>query len=205
MARTLRYARLAYSQQTRREGHQVRALSRKKVAVAPARVFAAVSVIATVGFGYLVASGEAQSPIERPLSKNEVADLFEGKSWLWSDGSGYFAPKGRFLALAGSGSNRGTLSGDWVISQDGKLCFSGVWKAKSGSRFERTCFLHKTKDGHIYQQRLPNGEWYVFKHDPEKEGDQKLVAGDQKKESEIGNLDSRNSLRDRELQLDEAG
>jgi hypothetical protein len=159
----------------------MRVLSRKKVAVAPARRFVAASVIAAIGFGYLVASGEAQSPNERPLSKNEVAGLYEGKSWPWIDGMGYFAPKGRFLALAGSGRNRGTLNGTWVASQDGKLCFSGVWKAKSGSRFERTCFLHKTKDGHIYQQRLPKGAWYVFKHDPEKEGDQKLVPGDLRK------------------------
>jgi DNA topoisomerase-1 len=33
---------------------------------------------------------------ERALTKQEVIDLYAGKSWFWSDGIGYFAPKGQF-------------------------------------------------------------------------------------------------------------
>jgi hypothetical protein len=140
--------------------------------------FFALSSVATVVLGCPSALGEAAPTAERPLSRKEVAALYEGKSWLWSDGIGYFGPKGKFIASAGSGNNRVTVSGEWVASDGGKLCFAGTWKAKSGRRFERICLLHKTKDGQVYQRRLPEGEWYVFRHDPEKAGDQKLVTGD---------------------------
>ena len=116
---------------------------------------------------------------ERTLTKKEVVGLYEGKSWLWDSGVGFFASKGQFNAFAGEGKNRSTVAGDWEALDDGRLCFAGVWTAKSGRRFARTCFAHKLKDGHIYQRRLPKGEWYVFRHDPEQEGDQKLVTGDQ--------------------------
>lgn len=116
---------------------------------------------------------------ERALTKQEVTDLYTGKSWHWSDGVGYFAPKGQFSAFAGSGKDRTTVKGDWEALGGGRLCFAGVWKGRSGRNFARTCFLHKIKDGLIYQRRMPNGEWYVFKHNPEQEGDQKLLPGDQ--------------------------
>jgi UDPglucose 6-dehydrogenase len=116
---------------------------------------------------------------ERTLTKKEVVGLYEGKSWLWNSGVAFFAPKGQFTAFAGEGKNRNTVAGDWEALDDGRLCFAGVWTAKSGRRFARTCFAHKLKDGHIYQRRLPKGEWYVFRHDPEQEEDQKLVTGDQ--------------------------
>ena len=116
---------------------------------------------------------------ERALTKKEVVELYESKSWLWETGVAFFAPKGQFSAFAGESKDRSTVSGSWEVLDDGRLCFEGVWTAKSGRKFARTCFAHKIKDGHIYQRRLPRGEWYVFRHDPEKEGDQKLVAGDQ--------------------------
>ena len=87
-------------------------------------------------------------------------------------------PGGQAIQLL-TGKTRSTVAGDWEALDDGRLCFAGVWTAKSGRRFARTCFAHKLKDGHIYQRRLPKGEWYVFRHDPEQEGDQKLVTGDQ--------------------------
>src|SRR6185503_4357550 len=102
-----------------------------------------------------------------------------GKSWSWSDGFGYFGPKGQFSAFAGSGRDRTTVKGAWEVLDGGRLCFAGVWVARSGRRSARTCFLHKMREGHIYQRRLPNGNWYIFKHNPEQEGDQKLVPGDQ--------------------------
>ena len=116
---------------------------------------------------------------ERALTKQEVIDLYAGKSWFWSDGIGYFAPKGQFSAFSGAGRDRTTVKGDWEVLDGGRLCFAGVWTGRLGRKFARTCFLHKVKDGLVYQQRVPKGEWYVFKHNPEQEGDQKLIAGDQ--------------------------
>ncbi len=117
-------------------------------------------------------------PGERALTKQELVELYSGKSWQWSDGIGYFSPKGQFGAFAGSGPDRTTVKGDWEAFNTGRLCFSGVWTGRSGRRFARTCFLHRVKDGLIYQRRIPDGEWYVFRHNPEQDGDQKLVPGD---------------------------
>jgi len=147
--------------------------------MAGVRSFLFFIVMAAVWITNPCAPSDAASAEERPLTKREVTELYEGKSWLWSDGVGYFAPKGLFSAKAGSGKGHSTVKGDWIAQENGRLCFSGIWKARSGQQFNRTCFLHKTKDGNIYQKRLPNGEWYVFRHDPQKEGDQKLVAGDE--------------------------
>jgi hypothetical protein len=124
-------------------------------------------------------NAQPASSSERALMKQEVIDLYAGKSWHWSDGVGYFAPKGQFSAFAGSGRDRTTVKGDWEVLDGGRLCFAGVWTGRSGRSFAKICFLHKIRDGLIYQRRMPKGEWYVFKHDPEEEGDQKLVPGDQ--------------------------
>jgi UDPglucose 6-dehydrogenase len=116
---------------------------------------------------------------ERVLTKKEVVDLYESKSWFWDTGVAFFAPKGRFNAFSGKGKERSTVTGSWEVLEDGRLCFGGVWTAKTWRKFARTCFAHKIKDGHIYQRRLPSGQWYIFRHEPGQEGDQKLVAGDQ--------------------------
>ena len=147
--------------------------------MAGVRSFSAFIAIATVGIASPSAPGDTASAEERPLTRQEVTELYEGKSWLWSDGAGYFAPKGRFSGRAGSGKKQSAVKGDWIAYENGRLCFSGVWKARSGQQYNRTCFLHKIKDGNIYQRRLPNGEWYIFRHDPQKEGDQKLAPGDE--------------------------
>src|SRR5436189_3669092 len=80
---------------------------------------------------------------ERTLTKKEVVGLYEGKSWFWESGVGFFAAKGQFNAFAGKGKTRSTVAGDWEALDDGRLCFAGVWTAKSGRRFARTCFAHK--------------------------------------------------------------
>jgi hypothetical protein len=116
---------------------------------------------------------------ERGLSKKEIIEIYEGKSWFWEKGVAFFAAKGQFNALSGVGKERSTVSGDWEAFDDGRMCFSGVWTGKSWRRFARTCFAHKIRDGQIYQRRLPKGEWYIFRHEPAEEGDQKLVPGDQ--------------------------
>jgi UDPglucose 6-dehydrogenase len=118
---------------------------------------------------------------ERSLTKKEIVELYEGKSWFWEKGIAFFAAKGEFNAFSDEGKARSTVAGDWEALDDGRLCFSGVWRAKSWRRFVRTCFAHKIKDGQIYQRRIPKGEWYIFRHEPPQEGDQKLVAGDQTK------------------------
>jgi hypothetical protein len=139
------------------------------------------AVMAMLAGGWALGSVDAWAdPKERPLTKKEIVDLYEGKSWLWEKGVGFFAAKGQFNAFSGDGKDRSTVAGNWEALDDGRLCFSGVWTAKNWRRFARTCFAHKIKDGHIYQRRLPQGQWYIFRHEPSQEGDQKIVAGDQR-------------------------
>lgn len=117
---------------------------------------------------------------DNPLTKSELETLFQGKSWIWEEGSGFFAPGGRFWAVGGTGKSRSKVNGFWVAADDGKLCFSGTWRlsGKSRGRFERSCFSHKKTDGTIFQKREPKGDWYAFMHDPPQPTDQKLESGD---------------------------
>jgi UDPglucose 6-dehydrogenase len=135
--------------------------------------------VIAAGCALMTAQAAGTPASERALTKKEIVDLYEGKSWFWESGVAFFAPKGQFNAFAGEGKDRSTVAGNWEALDDGRLCFSGVWTAKSWRRSTRTCFGHKIKDSHIYQRRLPKGEWYLFRHDPEQEGDQKLVPGNQ--------------------------
>jgi hypothetical protein len=125
------------------------------------------------------AQAAAAPASERALTKKEVVELYEGKSWIWNTGVAFFAAKGQFKAFTEQGKNRSTVAGTWEATDEGRLCFAGVWTAKTWRRSERTCFAHKIKDGQLYPRRMPKGEWYIFRHDPAQEEDQKLLLGDQ--------------------------
>jgi len=128
--------------------------------------------------GNTSASGVAAQ--ERALTRAELIKLYAGNSWLWNDGSGYFAPSGRFVAVAGPEGKQSRVDGSWKASRDGRLCFSGIWRTKPKTRgkYAETCFAHRKSKGAILQRRLPHGEWYVFRSDDGKSTDQKLVVGD---------------------------
>ena len=137
--------------------------------------------VAVLAGGWALGSAQvAGAPAsECALSKKEITEIYEGKSWFWEKGVAFFAAKGQFNAFSQEGKARSTVAGDWETFDDGRMCFSGLWTASSWRRFVRTCFAHKIKDGQIYQRRLPKGEWYVFRHEPAQAEDQKLVSGDQ--------------------------
>ena len=163
------YARLAYSQQTCREGYKVRVLARKKVAVAPARVFSPLPPSSLLLVWLSRRVGRGANPTERHSIRKRSLTSSRGSPGFGATESGYFAPKGRFLALGmDSEAIAGTLSGDWVISQDGTLCFSGLWKASCSSCFEPNLFLAQDQGWSHLPTAAAKREWYVFKHDPEK-------------------------------------
>jgi hypothetical protein len=97
-----------------------------------------------------------------PMSAAQLLQLYGGKSWDWGAGAGYFALDGRkFLARTGEDTR---AVGKWKINDRGRLCFSAVWTSSKGAFPADTCFLHAMAEGAIYQRKLPDGVWYLFRH-----------------------------------------
>lgn len=135
------------------------------------------SAVALVLCFLLVSSGDAAN--ERSLSQKELRTLYANKSWFWKDGVAFFNRSGKFVASTGSKQKPNTVKGGWSAYKNGKICFSGDWKTGEWASFDSTCFLHKVVNGNIYQRRLPDGDWYIFKHAKTRKTDEyrKIVAG----------------------------
>jgi hypothetical protein len=129
--------------------------------------------------GAAVEAGAAQSKPNitaksaMPLTAEELFQLYHSRSWLWSDGAGYFSNKQRrFTAWTGKGGKASYADGRWFIAGPGKLCFKAKWHAKDGAASALTCFSHRKKNGIVFQKREPDGEWYAFKNAPAKASDE---------------------------------
>jgi hypothetical protein len=144
--------------------------------------FALVSGFAATAFQAIASGSDTESSeFGEPLTAFELLQLYQGKSWLWGDGAGYFSPEQRrFVAATGKGSTASSGEGRWLITDSGKLCFEAIWVTKDGSTPVRTCFSHRKKGANVYQKREPDGEWYVFKHSPLRKADEyaKFRLGD---------------------------
>jgi hypothetical protein len=117
-----------------------------------------------------------------PMKADAVEQLYANRTWLWEkNGAGYFSEnehgRKRFVARTQAGHGEG----DWYVTSGGKLCMRALWTAKN----ERgsgaiTCFLHREKNGVIYQRPSLGGQWYVFGNNPVRKNDgvRKLVKGD---------------------------
>lgn len=115
--------------------------------------------------GFAVAAQEVPNPKAKPLSAPELLQLFGDKTWKWGEGGGYFDLDRRvFRARTFGDSGESTAKGKWRITDTGKLCFRATWNSPGGKASADTCFQHVLLDGDIYQRKLPDGGWYVFKH-----------------------------------------
>ena len=142
--------------------------------------FAIVGCVLATAFDAGAAQARKNAP-SRPLTTDELFQLYHSRSWLWKDGAGYFSPKQRrFIAATGAGSTASFGDGRWFLTDPGKLCFRATWTAKSGSAPALTCFSHRRWGANVYQKREPDGEWYLFKHSPIRKGDEyaKVRPGD---------------------------
>lgn len=115
---------------------------------------------------FALAAGEAPSAEAKPLSAAELLQLFGDKTWKWETGGGYFDLDRRvFRARTADASGESTAKGKWRITDTGKLCFRATWSTDAGKSVADTCFQHVLAgNGDIYQRKLPDGGWYVFKH-----------------------------------------
>jgi len=127
------------------------------------------------------------------LSPAELRQMYSGRTWMWSEGGGYFDPSGTFHAAVGSGATSAFVArGTWTAGAQGELCFSAMWNGQVGRNDERTCFYHRAEGGKILQRKGQSGEWYTFRSAPGKASDEynKLVRGD-RISPKLGELRSR--------------
>ena len=116
-----------------------------------------------------------------PLTAKELNELYSDRTWVWKTGGGRFnAEKYRFLAYVKEKGAESYGQGRWDVDDNGKLCIRAWWHAADGVGGAATCFGHIRIGNTIYQRRFPNGHWYVFRHAPERSGDEarKLIAAD---------------------------
>lgn len=155
--------------------------------------FAALAIAATVaGAGLSVAATDraeastqqkvnAAAQAASPMSVDDVFGLYANRSWIWSDGAGYFANSKRaFTAYSGRGRNASYGEGTWFIKADGTLCFNATWVAADGSAPAVTCFAHRKDGNTIYQKKVGDGDWYAFQSTPALRSNEirKLKKGD---------------------------
>lgn len=101
----------------------------------------------------------------RPMTAYELLTIYGGRSWNWSKGAAYMKTEGRqFVAWYGEGEGFGYSRGRWTLNDDGKFCLWAKWVTAKGTYPGRTCFEHQIDAGNIYQRKLPDGAWYIFKH-----------------------------------------
>src|SRR6218665_2189098 len=116
-----------------------------------------------------------------PVPAAELKALYGDRTWLWGAGGGRFDTRDdRFSAYTREGGKASVGQGGWVVDDNGKLCIMAKWYASTGDARAATCFGHVKVGNTIYQRRYPFGHWYVFRHAPERKGDEarKLVAAD---------------------------
>lgn len=116
-----------------------------------------------------------------PMKAVSLEKLYAGRTWKWKTGGGFFSADGkRFAAWSRKGTAWSYGEGSWFATNGGKLCLRALWSSKMGGSGAVTCFLHREKDGVIYQKPSLGGTWYVFRHNPVRAGDEalKLIKGD---------------------------
>ncbi|WP_305983966.1 DUF995 domain-containing protein [Roseibium sp. MMSF_3544] len=156
----------------------------KLTALAAAVSIAGFALTAGVSTGVQAATQDAVNAAAEaasPMSVDEVFGLYANKSWIWSDGAGYFANSKRaFTAYSGSGRNASYGEGNWFIKSNGSLCFRATWYAADGSAPAVTCFDHRKNGNTIYQRKAPGGDWYAFQSTPARRSNEirKLRSGD---------------------------
>lgn len=135
-------------------------------------LFSAAAV--TLSLVAVPASGVANEPA--PLAPHEVHAMYGGKTWVWDEGAGYFAPDGSFQAWT-QDREYGLMhaTGRWSVEVGGQLCYSARWFYQDTSSTSEDCFAHRTANGRILQRdERELGGWYVFGSSDLREGN--LVA-----------------------------
>jgi hypothetical protein len=101
----------------------------------------------------------------RLMTAYELLTLYGGKSWEWENGAAFMKEEGRQLvAWYGEAESFGYTRGRWTVTDTGRFCLVAKWITREDTYPKRTCFEHRVDGGTIYQRSLPEGSWYIFKH-----------------------------------------
>lgn len=94
----------------------------------------------------------------------ELFGIYNGRTWMWKDGAGYFSPTKRiFSGWSGSGKDMSYGEGVWFLSDDGLFCFRAKWTSRAGATTKLSCFEHRQVGNTIYARNTTtNGAWYVL-------------------------------------------
>jgi hypothetical protein len=116
-----------------------------------------------------------------PLTAADLFALYRDKSWQWPDGAGRMdSADRRFTAWVDGEKGKSWAQGRWLVMDSGQMCFQADWHSGQEIFPARTCFEHRAGDGTIYQRKLPDGGWYVFRHAVARADDEanRLVSAD---------------------------
>ena len=94
-----------------------------------------------------------------------IYQMYQNRSWLWGqNGAGFFAVQRRqFSAWTSDKGKLGYGDGIWFLPGGGKLCFRAKWHGAGGDADALTCFEHRQAGRVVYQRKIPDGDWYVFR------------------------------------------
>ena len=147
-------------------------------ALAPAGLALAVALASA---GMSLAQETVLPPDARPMTPEEMHQLYKNRSWQWESGAGLMRDEGRaFSAWVEDANGPSWAEGKWVLTTSGHMCMRATWYSASGAFPAETCFAHQIAGATIYQKSEPSGQWYVFRHDPPQADDEaaKLVRSD---------------------------
>ena len=115
------------------------------------------------------------------MSAAELYVLYGDKTWQWQEGAGRMdSTDRRFRAWVESDKGKSWAEGRWLITDSGMMCIKADWHSGQEVFPARTCFAHRIDGGTIYQKKVPDGQWYVFRHAEGRDDDEakKLVSAD---------------------------
>lgn len=135
-----------------------------------------------------VSSVSASSPDRKnKMSGQEVIQIYNGKTWIWSKGGSYWGSGGNFEAVWDGAVG----VGKWYATSNGKLCYEAEWRRTpvEGSVLKR-CWPHvRDSKGRIWKQDPQDKNWYRA----EKEMSERIKPGNKIK-SEVRKLRKKTGL-----------
>ena len=107
---------------------------------------------------------------DKPNKKNlvsgkEVISIYNGKTWIWTEGGSYWGSGGKFEAIW---QDKAVSVGKWYATNKGTLCYEAVWKSEAGDDGAelKRCWKHvRDSDDVLWKQDMNSKEWYRAKEE----------------------------------------
>lgn len=122
------------------------------------------TVLTAMVFSTVPAAAGPKPAGAKPANPKVIAQIFSGKTWIWSKGGLYAKSDGTAKAIW----DKSIGSGTWAISSKGAFCRTMVWHwigdgGKAGGEPTTKCNQHVVDaKGVIWQRHHDNEDWYRF-------------------------------------------